>query len=284
MYELIFLLMLGLCYLLFAVVQDLKSREIADWLNFSLIIFALTFRFFYSLFSKNDFTFFFQGLIGFLVFLGLGNLFYYSRLFAGGDAKLMIALGTIIPLNYSFSGNLSLFFNFLICFFIASLIYVLIVSITLTIKNFKNFKNKFLKECKNQKKLIILAWILLFLSIVLNFVLFNNFNILYIGFFILILVYSYIYSKVLDESCMIKEVLTKDLTEGDWLYKDVKLKKSIIKSNWEGLNAKELKKLKDELKKVKIRQGIPFSPTFLIGFIFFIILYFFNISLWYPFW
>ena len=32
--------------MIFAVVQDLKKREIANWVNFSLIIFALGFRFF----------------------------------------------------------------------------------------------------------------------------------------------------------------------------------------------------------------------------------------------
>jgi Flp pilus assembly protein protease CpaA len=283
MYEIIFLLVLGFCYLLFAVIQDFKSREIADWLNYSLIIFALSFRFFYSLFSENNFNFFLQGLIGFFIFLGLANLFYYSRLFAGGDAKLMIALGTILPLNYSFSSNTLLFLNFLSCFFIASLIYVLISSIFLTIKNFKSFKIKFFKEIKSQKRLIIFSWIFLFFSIILNFILYN-FNFAFLGFFILVLTYSYIYSKALDESCMIKEVSTKDLTEGDWIYRDIRLKREIIKSRWEGLNKEEIRKLKAELKKVKIRQGIPFSPTFLIGFILFVILYFCNIYLWNSFW
>ncbi|MBI2056754.1 hypothetical protein HYT91_00690 [Candidatus Pacearchaeota archaeon] len=51
MFHIIFLVALALVWMIFAVVQDLKKREIANWVNFSLIIFALGFRFFYSLFN-----------------------------------------------------------------------------------------------------------------------------------------------------------------------------------------------------------------------------------------
>jgi len=64
MYEIAFLWILALIWIVFATVQDLKMREIANWLNFSLIIFALGFRFFYSLFSSGGFGFFYQGLLG----------------------------------------------------------------------------------------------------------------------------------------------------------------------------------------------------------------------------
>src|SRR3989338_8270060 len=109
MYEVVFLFVLALVWIVFAVVQDLRKREIANWLNFSLIVFALGFRFFYSLFSTEDFRFFYQGLLGFGIFFLLGNLFYYGKAFAGGDAKLMIALGTILPFSESFFVNLEFF-------------------------------------------------------------------------------------------------------------------------------------------------------------------------------
>ena len=63
MFEVIFLGILALVWIVFATIQDIKSREIANWLNFSLIIFALGFRFFYSLFELNDFNFLYQGLL-----------------------------------------------------------------------------------------------------------------------------------------------------------------------------------------------------------------------------
>jgi Flp pilus assembly protein protease CpaA len=72
MIEVIFLLSLAFIWIVFAVIQDLKSKEIANWLNFSLIIFALGFRFFYPFFNGNNtlqgFSFFYQGLLGLGIF------------------------------------------------------------------------------------------------------------------------------------------------------------------------------------------------------------------------
>ena len=71
MFETIFLMILGAIWILFSVVEDLRKREVANWLNFSLIVFALGFRFFYSLFSDVGFNFFYQGLIGLGIFFVL---------------------------------------------------------------------------------------------------------------------------------------------------------------------------------------------------------------------
>ena len=144
MNEIIFLLVLGLIWIIFATVQDSKKREIANWLNFSLIIFALGFRFFYSLFS-SDFLFFYEGLIGFGIFFILGNLLYYGKMFAGGDAKLFYALGAILPISTDFMRNLNYFGSFLIIFFVIAFIYSLGGSMIYGIKNFKNFKKEFSK-------------------------------------------------------------------------------------------------------------------------------------------
>ena len=115
MIEVIFLWILGLIWIISASVQDLKKREIANWLSFSLIIFALGFRFFYSFFT-GDFNFFYQGLIGLGIFFVLGNLFYYARIFAGGDTKLMIALGPILAFKDKFISNLEIFALFFLIF------------------------------------------------------------------------------------------------------------------------------------------------------------------------
>jgi len=108
----VFLIVLCLIWIAFAVIQDLRKREIANWLNFSLIIFAIVFRFFFSLFSEEGFGFFYQGLIGFAIFFVIGNMLYYGRVFAGGDAKLMIALGAIIPLSNNFPENLNIMLKY----------------------------------------------------------------------------------------------------------------------------------------------------------------------------
>ena len=107
----IFLVVLALIWLIFAVVSDLKTREIPNWLNFSLILFALGGRFFYSVFSDN-WDFLIQGFFGLAVFFLLANLLYFGRFFAGGDAKLMMALGPILPFGVGFLENANFFFSF----------------------------------------------------------------------------------------------------------------------------------------------------------------------------
>jgi len=73
MIEVIFLGLLALIWMCFASIQDIKSTIISDWISFSLIIFALSFRFFYGLFIEENFMFFYQGLMvyAFLLFLGI---------------------------------------------------------------------------------------------------------------------------------------------------------------------------------------------------------------------
>ena len=79
MFEEMFLVVLGLIWIVFAMVEDLKTREIFNWVNFSLIIFALGFRFFFSLFSGEGFQFFYQGLIGLGIFFVLGIYFIMEK-------------------------------------------------------------------------------------------------------------------------------------------------------------------------------------------------------------
>ncbi|MFH1431038.1 MAG: prepilin peptidase, partial [Nanoarchaeota archaeon] len=153
MIEVIFLICLALVWIGFASVQDLKNREVANWLSFSLIIFALGFRFFYCLFDSGNFAFFYQGLIGLGIFFILGNLLYYGRMFAGGDAKLMIALGAVLPFSENFFTNLNIFVLFFFVFLFSGAVYGLVISTGLCLRNFKKFKNEFFRLFKKNKKL-----------------------------------------------------------------------------------------------------------------------------------
>ena len=271
----IFLFSLALIWIVFAVVQDLRKREVANWLNFSLIGFALCFRFFYSLFSLNGFGFFYQGLLGLLIFLLLGNLLYYSKVFAGGDAKLMIALGTVLPFSQSFLTNLKFFSVFFILFLFVGAAYSLAGSMVLSLRNFQKFKKEFSNQIKKNKKFIIPV---LLSAIVLMALGFLEILFLFIGVLVFILPYLYVYAKAVDESCMIKKVKTSELTEGDWLYKNVRVGRNIIKASWDGLRKEDISQLKKKHKFVLIRMGIPFSPAFLISFL--ILVYLWKTNLW----
>ena len=280
MFEVIFLWVLALVWIVFATVQDLKSREIANWLNFSLIIFALGFRFFYSLFSAADFTFFYQGVIGLGIFFVIGNFLYYGRMFAGGDAKLMIALGAVLPIYGTVMANASVFLTFLLLFFFSGAVYSLLVSGFFAVKNFKPFRKEFVSLFKKKQKILYPAMFVGLVVMVLGFIE-SLFFILGIAFFLL--PYFYVFAKAVDEACMIKKVKAKDLTEGDWLYKSVKVGSKRIKATWSGLSKKDIALIKKRYNKVEVRQGIPFTPAFLISMVVLFILYLLGVKLWNPF-
>ncbi|MBI2044064.1 prepilin peptidase, partial [Candidatus Pacearchaeota archaeon] len=188
MYEVIFLLSLAFVWILVASIYDLRKRIVFNWLSFSLIIFALGFRFFYSLFNEN-FALFYQGLIGLGIFFLLGNLLYYGRIFAGGDAKLMIALGAILPLSESFLINLKIFGLFFILFLFAGAIYGLSWSIYFTIKEKKKIRKEIKKQFTNLKTQMHL---IMFLGLVLMVFGFYEILFLYLGIVIFLLPYLYV--------------------------------------------------------------------------------------------
>lgn len=272
MFSIIFLIFLAIIWMIFAVIQDLRYREIANWLNFSLVFFALGFRFFYSLFSEN-WAFFNQGIIGLIIFFILAHIFYYGRFFAGGDAKLLIALGVILPIHDVFFENLKVFAMFFILFFIVGAVYTISSSIYIGIKNSSRLKRKFKKIFKENKNTLVAIIFLGLMFIIFGMV---EKSFLFLGILVLILPYIYIYIKSVDEACMVKKVSPSKLTEGDWLYNDVKIGKKTIKASWHGLDKDEIKILKKSKKQVWIRRGLAFSPVFLISFLILIYIIFYG--------
>jgi len=327
----VFLICLALIWIVFASGQDLKSREVANWLNFSLIIFALGFRFFYSLFNLNkfeisslSFSHFFdalksfvpsdliffetsllaksllsfimdffiylhlwlsnvpflqQGLYGLGIFFVLGNIFYYGRIFAGGDAKLLIALGAVLPFSLDFWINVRIFGLFIFALLLVGGFYGIIWSFVLSIKNFKDFKKEFLIQMKANKMILYSGFILGGFLLILSFV---EGILFYFGVLLFAFSYLYVYAKSIDECCMVKKIKVKDLREGDWLYEDVKVGKKILKKNWEGLGKEEIELISKNYKEVKIKQGIPFVPVFLISFLLLVLFYKWSL-LWFNF-
>jgi len=278
----VILIILAFIWIIFAVVQDMKSREIANWLNFSLIIFALAFRALYSIFAW-DYRYILFGLFGLVVFFIVGNLFYYCRLFAGGDAKLLIALGAIIPLANNWYENFLIFLIFTIALLAFGGIYSLVFSGFLANLHRKRFFSEFLKEIKQNLvhffMLVILAGILASAGMFLD-----EITLYLLALFILLLPLLYFYTRSIEKTCMIRYVDVKDLTIGDWTAERLAVnlgkgkKKRIIEPNWEGLSEEELSLLRNHYKeKVLVKQGIPFSPSFLFALLALVIIkYYFN--------
>jgi len=261
----LFLIFLGLVWIIGAVLQDMRRREVDNLWNFSLIGFALAYRLAVSVFTGN-LWFILNGIIGFIIFFILGNLFYYSRLFAGGDTKLLMALGVILPLSYSWVVNIKIFGYFHLLFLIGGSIYALIYSFCLVFTNSKRFNQEFKKQWKFYKKIFFIALIFAFVWTLIAFFI-SKIGFVLIGLVILLFPILFIFAKAIEESCMIRKVSPHKVTEGDWLYKDILIKGKKIKSDWQGVSKKELKMIRTHNKEVFIKYGIPFTPSFLFGFV-----------------
>src|SRR3989344_3474897 len=175
-------------------------------------------------------------------------------------------IGAILPLSYSWIINIKIFGFFILLFLLGGSIYALVYAFCLIIINRKNFKNEFGKQWNNYKKLFLIGLIFALVWTLLAFFV-SQTGFILIGLVILLFPVLYVFAKAVEESCMIKQVSWNKVTEGDWLYKDVKVVNRLIKTNWEGVSKKELELIRKNRKKVLIKYGIPFTPSFLFGFV-----------------
>ena len=247
-----FLLIIAAIWLAAASFTDIKKREVADWLSFSLVAIALSFRASESiiLWSITPIS---TSLIGLGLFFILANLLYYLKIFAGGDAKLLIAMGTVMP-------SLPLLSNILI----VGSIYGLLYSLFLGLINRKAVAKELGRLNFEGIKYILSGLIILTLiGLALNSPL------LYlISGAVAILLSLQIYIGAVDRVSLIKNINPKDLTEGDWLLKNVRLKKGkIVYSKFSGLTKREISLLIKNGKKIYVRYGIPFIPVYFIAFL-----------------
>ena len=259
-----FLFWLFFVGILVASLQDLKRREVDNWLNLFLLLASFSFIIFKAIFEKNPTLIFQAGFALVLLFIFM-NIFYYGRVFAGGDAKLLFAM-TVFFIGVTFVVTIVNLGVFLLFLMLAGSIYGLIYSMVLYVLDFKNV-NKKIKEGFSilwVRYAIVLGVILLALSYV-------NWWFLFFGIFGLVLPSLYVFAKGLENVSMMKTISGKELREGDWLVNDIRVGRKTIKADWDGLSLKDIKLLRKK-KKVKIKEGLPFVPAFLIAFILYVFL------------
>jgi hypothetical protein len=70
-----------------------------------------------------------------------------------------------------------------------------------------------------------------------------------------------------ENACMFQVIPISKLTDGDWVVEDIKIKgKTLYKKERMTVNKKDvLTFMKEGVKRVRIKTGIPFVPSFLIG-------------------
>jgi len=262
------LLTITLIILILATISDIKTREIPDFLTYSLIFIVVSLNLLNSIIYKNTN---YLILIYLFIFIIIANILYYVRFWGGGDSKLIIGLSLVfinypkLLINYF---QPSLPYPFLITYFInlalTAFIYGLIFSIVLAIKNKDKFKKEFLTLLPKYKTLRII-------TITLTTITITAFYITKIQPLILLIIliffhpYILIFVKATENSSLIKLVHPKKITEGDLLAENIKINNQIYSKKSLGLEKYQIQQLIKRNKLVLIKYGIPFAPVFLIS-------------------
>ena len=250
---------------LFASIQDFKKREIANWLNFSFIVFALAYRAFYAS-AFGEIEFFIFGILGVIEMFLIASIFYYTNAFGGGDAKLLIGFGAILPYK-SYLDVIYYGLGFIFILFFIGAVYSIIYSLFLSLKNKKKFRISFSRYLEKNKT-IFLYQIALFIICFFVFIFYADsiFRFLFILTFLSILFFIlYVYLKAVEESSMIVLKNYNHLEAGDWLLKDVRIGSRMIRKSVHGLSREDIAFLKKKRKSVFIKEGIPFAIAFLLA-------------------
>ncbi len=272
----ILLIILGLLALILASINDLKTREVPDSLSYGLIITGLFLHLLGSIIFK-DFKFISFNILGIIIAIATSLLMFYGKQWGGGDAKLLIGIAAIFYpypetlLSY-LSPNLNIPFILILWLniLIIGSVYGIFYSIYLSIKNYQAFSNQFLLLIKNQKiKYFQLIAIFAAIIIIITSVIINSLLLIIPSILILLFPLLFVYVKAVENSCMYKTLTLNKLTEGDWAVEDIYLNgKKVYDKNSIGIEKKHLLLFKDiKDKKVLVKEGIPFVPSFLIAVI-----------------
>lgn len=258
------LLIIGLAWLVFAVVQDLRTREISNWLTFSLLAISLLYSAGHALFY-DDVSFFLFSVGGVALFVSIAYLLYYARAFAGGDAKLLMALGGVLPFA-SFRDYLFVGLGFVLMLFAVGAIYSLVYTVFCVVPRWKVFSRYFAVEIKKLQLFCLGAFVLG----VLVGLFAGRIDVVYGALFFFVIAclpFVYVYARAVEKVCFVKFMKPALLTEGDWLVEDVRVRGRVIHANVHGLSMGEIALLRRAKKSVWIKQGVPFAPAFLLSFV-----------------
>jgi len=252
-------------------IWDLKTTEIPDEIPDVMIILGLTIAFIESVFTSN-YSYLLSSVIYGVGFFCLGFLMYYLGQWGGGDAKILSAVGFLLPFSpiphdYLFPFPISFLFNV----FIVGAVYMLAYAFIFALIN-KTIVSKFAKDLKGSQKILSIGSIVLLvcflglnwffsvyllgekniLSIIYNSVL------LLIGSISLFLLFKF--ARAVENFGFKMKIPISKLKVGDVLL-DSKV--------FEGITEKELNKIRRSGKKhVWVKEGVRFGLAFPLALIF----------------
>jgi len=271
----IYTILIGIALLILAIgsYTDFRTREVPDWVNFSGIAMGIGIRLIYSV-SSSDWNIMVEGLLGFGIFFVIALVMFYLGQWGGGDSKMLMGLGALLGFQYRPDSLLIAFFLNLL---IVGAVYGIVWSIVLGVKHRKKLIPHLNRIFATRKyKIARTAMLALVACIIIIAVLVDFFTgaaLIAVAFSLLFIFYIFLYITAVEKTSMIKSIPIEKLTEGDWIVKDVIVsKKRICGPKDLGISKAQIKTLlklksKGKIRKVMVKEGMPFIPAFLIAFV-----------------
>lgn len=255
----------GFLALFFASVTDFRSREVPDLLSYGFLSFSIAYGLLkaWVLGSWQPVLAMLSGLV---VLGGLGLLLLYGGQWGGADMKLLAALGALFGLWVGQYDALL----FLVLLLFTGAAYGIVYTLALAAAH----REAFVSALREQLVLPRVRWarritlaacflILLLVFIVRTTPLLLFAVLLYLFFWLWVTV------RVVENELLTKEYAVAQLTEGDWVTHDVVVHgKTVYKKSELGVTKKDIAALRRaKVKRVMVKEGIPFVPSFLAAFI-----------------
>lgn len=265
--------------LIVGTITDLRTREVPDWINYSMIAAGIGINALSALILK-DYSIIIYSILGLAVFWMISHFLFYTGQWGGGDAKMLMGIGALLGIKittgFPFIDASQMLVAFLVNMVIAGFLYGLAAAGYIAFMNKRKFLRRFKKDLERMNKIRIAA-IMAGLLLILASLTFNQFYLKF-GFAMLAITiifsfYLWMFVKSVENSCMYKLVSPEKLTEGDWIARDIIINKKTIAGPKDlGIEKKQIAELiklqkKGKVKKVLIKEGIPFVPSFLAAFI-----------------
>ncbi|ENN95828.1 Peptidase A24B, FlaK domain-containing protein [Methanocaldococcus villosus KIN24-T80] len=141
----------GLLCILIALYCDIKSREINEYIWITMIIFGLMYHI-YLTFVTGNLIYITQSILGIVICFFLGYFMFLLGV-GGGDGKLLIGLGALVPkYNIPISSPLGYLLShpylptFPIFVLINAIFLIILIPIIVFLKNISKYKPKNIKE------------------------------------------------------------------------------------------------------------------------------------------
>ncbi len=246
---------------------DLKTTNMLDWLAIAMIISGLFLNAMETVITGSAAPIIFSLSVAAAFFL-FGFAMYKAGYWGGGDGELLIAIGALVPVNpfavvpLSIQG-FSFSVNFFINSFIVGGIYSILYAGILAARD-RKIRKEFYKRV-NEKKGLVLTVFLIVSAFSLSFYSFPYY--MHFSLFLLALMpILYLFAKSVEEIGFYRRIHVSELKVDDMIGEDLP-DLGIFKKEIRGLTEDEVKRIKKHRRYVTLREGVRYSPVFVISLI-----------------